>query len=65
MQWTTTYKGMYLNLYNLEHNNKNCASISIDSPATFVRRTTAMADTVKPVCNDHLYRKIHYLWFSQ
>ena len=21
--------------------------------------------TVKPVCNDHLYNKIHYLWFVQ
>ena len=21
--------------------------------------------TVKPVCNDHLYDKIHYLWFIQ
>ena len=21
-----------------------------------------MATTVKPVCNDHLYDKIHYLW---
>ena len=21
--------------------------------------------TVKPVCNDHLYNKINYLWFSQ
>ena len=22
-------------------------------------------DTVKPVCNDHLYNKIYYLWFIQ
>ena len=22
-------------------------------------------DTVKPVCNDHLYNKISYLWFIQ
>ena len=21
------------------------------------------ANTVKPVCNDHLYDKIYYLWF--
>ena len=21
--------------------------------------------TVKPVCNGHLYNKIHYLWFMQ
>ena len=21
--------------------------------------------TLKPVCNDHLYNKIHYLWFIQ
>ena len=20
-------------------------------------------DTVKPVCNDHLYNKVYYLWF--
>ena len=24
-----------------------------------------MVTTVKPVCNDHLYNKIHYLWFIQ
>ena len=24
---------------------------------------TIGAGTVKPVCNDHLYNKIHYLWF--
>ena len=23
------------------------------------------AVTVKPVCNDHLYNKIYYLWFIQ
>ena len=22
-------------------------------------------NTVKPVCNDHLYNKIYYLWFIQ
>ena len=22
-------------------------------------------DTVKPVCNNHLYSKIYYLWFIQ
>ena len=22
-------------------------------------------DTVEPVCNDHLYNKIYYLWFIQ
>ena len=22
-------------------------------------------DTVKPVCNDHLYNKTYYLWFIQ
>ena len=22
-------------------------------------------DTVKPVCNDHLFNKIYYLWFIQ
>ena len=26
---------------------------------------TCINDTVKPVCNDHLYNKINYLWFSQ
>ena len=26
---------------------------------------TFLIDTVKPVCNDHLYNKIHYLWFIQ
>ena len=24
-----------------------------------------LAGTVKPVCNDHLYNKIHYLWLIQ
>ena len=24
-----------------------------------------MRITVKPVCNDHLYNKINYLWFIQ
>ena len=24
-----------------------------------------MKTTVKPVCNDHLYDKIYYLWFIQ
>ena len=23
------------------------------------------SDTVKPVCNDHLYNKTNYLWFIQ
>ena len=26
---------------------------------------TVNSDTVKPVCNDHLYNKMHYLWFIQ
>ena len=26
---------------------------------------TKMFNTVKPVCNDHLYDKIYYLWFIQ
>ena len=25
----------------------------------------AQSHTVKPVCNDHLYYKIYYLWFIQ
>ena len=24
-----------------------------------------MVNTVKPVCNDHLYNEIYYLWFIQ
>ena len=24
-----------------------------------------LESTVKPVCNDHLYNKIYYLWFIQ
>ena len=29
--------------------------------------TTQVTDTYteKPVCNDHLYNEIHYLWFIQ
>ena len=26
---------------------------------------TATGYTMKPVCNDHLYNKIYYLWFIQ
>ena len=26
---------------------------------------TILHNTVKPVCNDHLYNKIYYLWFIQ
>ena len=26
---------------------------------------TVNSDTVKPVCYDHLYNKMHYLWFIQ
>ena len=26
---------------------------------------TPLDPTVKPVCNDHLYNKIYYLWFIQ
>ena len=25
----------------------------------------SFTDTMKPVCNDHLYDKIYYLWFIQ
>ena len=25
----------------------------------------ALSSTVKPVCNDHLFDKINYLWFIQ
>ena len=25
--------------------------------------TCSEQNTVKPVCNDHLYNEIHYLWF--
>ena len=24
-----------------------------------------VSHTVKPICNDHLYNKIYYLWFIQ
>ena len=27
--------------------------------------TTIQGNTVKPVCNDHLYNKIYYLWLIQ
>ena len=26
---------------------------------------TTFVDTVKPVCNDHLYNNLYYLWFIQ
>ena len=28
-------------------------------------RVVTITYTVKPVCNDHLYNKIYYLWFIQ
>ena len=34
--------------------------VNIDSPPAF-----KITNTVKPVCNDHLYDKINYLWFIQ
>ena len=30
-----------------------------------VKTEDAFETTVKPVCNDHLYNKIDYLWFIQ
>ena len=29
------------------------------------KRNYRYRDTVKPICNDHLYNKIYYLWFIQ
>ena len=29
------------------------------------KKNSIRAYTVKPVCNDHLYTKIYYLWFIQ
>ena len=30
-----------------------------------IKSILRMLYTVKPVCNDHLYDKIYYLWFIQ
>ena len=30
-----------------------------------VKISQVKIDAVKPVCNDHLYHKIYYMWFIQ
>ena len=45
----------------LGQTNLNC----ISSLHVHVLNGHAFSDTVKPVCNDHLYDKIRYLWFIQ
>ena len=40
----------------VEHNKASTASKYVD---------LWIIDTVKPVCNDHLYDKIFYLWLIQ
>ena len=46
---------------------RNEGSVSI--PLTWFCLSTTMMQqnygTVKPVCNDHLWNKIYYLWFIQ
>ena len=34
-------------------------------PGCSIWSTSQELCTVKPVCNDHLYNKIYYLWFIQ
>ena len=31
----------------------------------YTRHNILITGTVKPVCNDHLYHKIYYLWLIQ
>ena len=41
--------------------SKQLSVLSVSS----VDHCCAACTTVKPVCNDHLYNKIYYLWFNQ
>ena len=40
-------------------------TVDLRHPAPVSYTRVYDTDTVKPVCNDHLYNKIHYLWFIQ
>ena len=37
----------------------------LDTEISWKQMDMYLQTTVKPVCNDHLYNKIHYLWFIQ
>ena len=48
----------------VQKKKKNDISIALLSvPAHVILGMTT--DTVKPVCDDHIYNKIYYLWFIQ
>ena len=42
-------------------------SSTVCFPSVYIglNKCRSQTDTVKPVCNDHLYNKIYYLWFIQ
>ena len=48
----------------LKHSTKPGTSFFPQNPESKVQksRSTIYINTVKPVCNDHLYNKIYYLW---
>ena len=37
----------------------------VSTPLSYVGPIWTYMNTVKPVCNDHLYNKIYYLWSIQ
>ena len=46
-----------------ETRNSLIVSYSITRNLYECPSAVTMKDTVKPVCNDHLYNEIYYLWF--
>ena len=45
--------------------SKDTFSCWRQSNTGLIRKLSGMLLTVKPVCNDHLYNKIYYMWFIQ
>ena len=55
-------------LHDLEKQSSGvCTTVVIFSYPwiTAVKKYDLNTDTMKPVCNDHLYNKLDYLWFIQ
>ena len=44
---------------------KSFNQLGISHGIIYGKQTAVLLDTVKPICNDHRYNKIHYLWFIQ
>ena len=64
MKVHTSYDNHTFSSNFVQKKKKNDISIALLSvPAHVILGMTA--DTVKPVCDDHIYNKIYYLWFIQ